>query len=642
MVSFHQLNSIRNSFFYHCNSSHSILYKLSNKIGNLTTAVILVVTILIIPNNPVHATLAVNTDNSSMHIEPENIQSERNSNNDWAKGRILVMPRAGLPAKAFANILKEHRGKAKRVGQSELYIVDLPEYTEEGVIARLKHHPHIKFAELDQIVQPSFTPNDPYYPNGWHLTKIGAPTAWNNSQGSNLTIAILDSGVDSSHPDLSSRIVPGWNFYDNNSNTTDVYGHGTKVAGVAAATSNNAIGVAGIAGQAKIMPIRVTNTSGTGYYSMMASGLTYAADRGIRIANMSFLGVTNSSSILSAAQYMKNKNGLVTAGTGNTGALGNYTATTSIISVGATDANDSRASWSSYGNYIDIAAPGAGIWTTTRGGGYGSVSGTSYSGPLTAGVIALMMGANPNMKNTDIEKLLFSTTKDLGTSGWDSHYGFGRVDAAAAVLAAKNAAVSLAAEIDTEAPTVSIIEPLSGATLSGIVPVDIQASDNTGVTRAELWVNNTSVAVDTSAPFAFSWDSTGALNGEANLVVRAYDAAGNAASSNMISVTVNNPTQPLIVDTEAPVVSIINPVTGNVSGTVTITANASDNNGASGITLSIYVDNALKATGTGSTLSTSWNTRSKSVTAGMHTVKVVAKDAAGNSSAKSVSVNVIK
>lgn len=178
--------------------------------------------------------------------------------------------------------------------------------------------------------------------------------------------------------------------------------------------------------------------------------------------------------------------------------------------------------------------------------------------------------------------------------------------------------------------------------VSGIVPVDIQASDNVGITRAELWINNTSVAVDAPGPFAFSWDSTGTTNGDVSLVVRAYDAAGNTTSSNPISVSVNNPTLPPIIDTEAPVVSIVNPVSGNVSGTVTITANASDNNGASGITLSIYVDEALKTTGTGSTLSTSWNTRSKNISAGMHTIKVVAKDAAGNSSAKSVSVNVTK
>lgn len=568
-------------------------------------------------------------------------RSKRNSE-ELARGRILVMPRAGLPAKALTHILKEHNGKAKKIGQSDLYIVDVPEYSEESVIAALNQHPHLKYAEPDYIFHANLTPNDPYFGSAWHLSKTGATAAWDISQGAGITIAILDTGIDSTHPDLAGKIVSGWNFYDNNSNTTDVNGHGTAVAGAAAASSNNGIGVSAMAGQAKIMPVRIASPEATAYGSTIAQGLTWAADRGVRVANISYANVPASSTIINAAQYMKNKGGLVIVAAGNSGKNEGFTPTTSMIPVSATNSTDTKTSWSSFGNYVALSAPGINIWTTYRNASYGTAWGTSLASPVVAGAVALMMSANTKLKSTEIENLLFSTAKDLGTAGRDPYYGYGRVNAAAAVLAAKNATVSLAAEIDTEAPTASIIEPLAGATVSGIVPVDIQASDNIGVTRAELWVNNTSVAVDTSEPFAFSWDSTGAPNGEANLVIRAYDAAGNSASSNMISVTVNNPTQPPIADTEAPVVSIINPVTGNVSGTVTITANASDNNGASGITLSIYVDDALKATGTGSTLSTSWNTRSKNVTAGMHTVKVVAKDAAGNSSAKSVSVSVIK
>jgi len=576
--------------------------------------------------------------NHADDILPENAHSKRGSTEEWIRGRIVVAPRAGLPAQVFANLLKEHNGKARKIGQSDLYIVDLPEYTEEGVIARLANHPHLKFAELDYIMHSSFTPNDPYYAQAWHLPKIGAPIAWDSSQGTGIVIAILDTGVDGSHPDLAARMVPGWNFYDNNSDTADVHGHGTIVAGAAAASSNNSLGVASVAAQSMIMPVRTASPSATVTGSAIASGLTWAVDNGARVANISYSGVPASSTAIYASEYMKNKGGLVVVAAGNGGKDEGYTPTSAMIPVSATDTKDVKTSFSSYGNYVAISAPGTGIWTTVRNASYGAYSGTSLSSPITAGTVALMMAVSSNIKNTDIENLLFSTAIDLGAVGRDPYYGYGRVNAAAAV----QAAIANVPSIDSETPVVSILDPLVGATVADLVPVDIDAIDNVGVTRTELWINNTSVAVDTAAPFAFTWDSKGVANGTANLVVRAFDAAGNMANSNAVSVTVNNPTLVVINDTEPPVVQIVNPVAGNVSGSVTITVNASDNSGAAGIGLSIYVDGALKATGTGSTLSVSWNTRSKNIKAGSHAIQAMARDAAGNTSTTSVTVNVVK
>jgi hypothetical protein len=558
----------------------------------------------------------------------------------WAKGRILVMPRAGLPEKELAKALGEHGGKGRKIGQSNLYIVDLPgNASEKAVAARLAHHPAFKFAEIDQEVEPAFIPNDPYYGSAWHLPKIGAPSAWDSSLGSGVTIAILDSGIDPNHPDLSLQLVPGWNFYENNSNTSDVYGHGTKVAGSAAAMANNAQGVAGVAAQAKIMPVRVSSSTGMGSWGAIAAGITYAADHGAKVANASFLGLTDSASVRYAAQYMKNKGGLVIVAAGNTGALQNYAATTSMIVAAATDGNDNRASWSSYGNYVSLAAPGAGIWTTTWGGGYGAVSGTSFSSPITAGVVALMMAAKPVLPNTQIESLLYSTAVDLGTAGRDPYYGYGRVDAARAVQAAA-AAVGAG---DTQAPAISITSPAGGSTVTGLVGVNVAASDNVGVTRVELRVNSTTVAVDTAAPFAFTWDSAGVPNGMVNLVAYAFDAAGNSKASTAVSVNVANGTTTVIKDTAAPQVKIVNPVAGNVSGNnVPISVNASDDSGASGITHMLYIDGTLKATGKGSTLGYNWNIRNGNVAAGAHTVQVVAKDEAGNSASSSVTVTVVK
>lgn len=569
---------------------------------------------------------------------PDQSRVNRKNLGTFARGRILISPREGLPIRAFANILEEHNGQARKIGQSNLYIVDLPEYTEEDVVARLAHHPHLKFAELDHITHQAFTPNDPLYTSQWHLPKINAPIAWDTTQGSNVTIAILDSGANGSHPDLAGQLVPGWNLWDNNSDTTDLTGHGTYVTGTAAASSNNATGIAAVADQAKIMPIRVTPPdSGGTYYSTLAQGLIYAADHGARVANASFQNVSSSLSTQNAAQYMKDKNGLVTVSAGNTGVQEAYTPTTTMIPVSATDENDLLTSFSSYGDFVALAAPGTNIWTTDMNGNYSTVRGTSFSSPIAAGVIALMMASNPKLTNLDIEKLLYSTAVDLGNIGRDVYFGYGRIDAAAAV----KAAIAASPSIDSQAPTVSIVNPLSGATVSGLIPVDIQANDNVGVTRAELWVNNTTIAVDTSPPFAFTWDSSGAPNGTANLVAYVYDAAGNSGS-NMIGVNVSNSAPLPLVDSAPPTIAIINPVAGNVSGTVTISVNASDNNGSSNVTQSLYIDGALVATGTGSTLSFSWNSRSKKVKAGSHTIQAIAQDTAGNKSSTSVSVNVIK
>jgi len=192
--------------------------------------------------------------------------------------------------------------------------------------------------------------------------------------------------------------------------------------------------------------------------------------------------------------------------------------------------------------------------------------------------------------------------------------------------------------VDTQAPLVAITSPSAGATVAGIATVNLAASDNVGVTRVELQVNGTTVAIDTSAPFGFSWDTTGAPNGMASLVVHAFDAAGNSASSAPVLVNVVNEKVVPIADTTSPVVAIINPVAGTVKGNVTVSVNATDNSGAAGISHALYIDGVRKATGTGATLSYNWNTRKVAV--GTHTIQAVANDAAGNVSSVSVKVEV--
>jgi subtilisin family serine protease len=426
-------------------------------------------------------------------------------------------------------------------------------------------------------------------------------------------------------------MVAGWNFYDNNADTSDVFGHGTMVAGTAAATMANGAGVAGIAGRARIMPIRITDSAGSGYFSAAASGLTFAADNGARVANMSFSGMQRSSAVISAAQYFRSKGGVVTVSAGNTGTeVTDIAASDAMLAVSATDGADNKTSWSSWGTYVDVSAPGAGIYTTVRGGSYSAVNGTSFAAPLTAGVVALIMAAKPALTGAQVESLLLSTAVDLGATGKDTLFGTGRVDAHAAVLAAVN---RVAPAPDTEPPAIAISRPLGSTTVAGQTAVDVTATDNVAVTQVELWVNGARVAVDTAAPFAFSWDTTRSANGMVSLVAVARDAAGNAASSSATSVNVAN----AAADTVAPTVAISNPVNGSrVSGNVSIQVEAADASGSAGLTQTLFINNKQVAKTTGATLHYSWNTRK--VAPGSHVIEAVARDASGNQTSASVQV----
>ncbi|HNW77978.1 MAG TPA: S8 family serine peptidase, partial [Candidatus Competibacteraceae bacterium] len=254
-----------------------------------------------------------------------------------AEGRILVGTQAGLSDNELDKILKPHGGKAiGHIRQINLHVVQVPPQAEEAVARALTKNPHVKFAEPDMLVEAEQIPDDPNYASAWHLPKIQAPTAWDNSQGSGVIIAILDTGVDASHPDLAGNLVAGWNPVSGNTDTSDVYGHGTKVAGSAAAMANNGVGVVGVAGSARIMPIRITNDpTGYAYWSNIANGLTWAADHGAQVANISY-EATSSSSIASAAQYLRSKGGVTVVAAGNSSTDPGYSDSPYMISVSAT------------------------------------------------------------------------------------------------------------------------------------------------------------------------------------------------------------------------------------------------------------------------------------------------------------------
>ncbi|HAJ91106.1 MAG TPA: peptidase S8 [Gammaproteobacteria bacterium] len=550
---------------------------------------------------------------------------------EWVDGELIVKPLAGLSDARFEKILSQSKGQSvKHLKQINAHVIKVAPQALDAVMRALSSNPHIDYVEKNPLVPPSaFTPNDPGYPEQWHLSKIQASVAWGVSTGNGVTIAVLDSGVEDSHPDLAGSMVPGWNVVSNNSNTSPIGLHGTAVAGAVAATGNNGIGVASIAWRARIMPVRISNRSdGWADGGDMADGILWAADHGARVVNISYdIGVA-SSVINDAAQYLRNKGGLLVMSAGNNNTNNGSSENPYIINVAATTDTDARASFSNYGNYIDVSAPGEHVVTTWENGGYGWGDGTSFSSPLAAGVIALIKAANPNLSVNEVETILKNSADDLGASGWDRYFGHGRVNAAVAVQMATQASPS-----DTQAPKVIITSPAYSSTVNGTVLVDVVASDDTGVTRVTLYANGRSVGSDSTAPYRFSWDSSLVADGNATLTAYAYDAAGNTGIASGVTVNVEN--QPDVSDTSAPTVRITNPVNGStVGGTVSIYASASDNIGVT--QLSVYIDNRLKCSSAGTpSLGCSWNTRKLS---GTHTITAVAKDAAGNSRQATVSV----
>lgn len=543
----------------------------------------------------------------------------------WAKGRLLVAPRPGLSAAEFDKAMKSQNAKSKAyIKQLNVHVVDLPAGADEVATMReLRKNRKLKYVELDMAVAPAATVTDPNYGSSWALPKIQAPTAWDSANGSGVIIAILDTGIDSAHPDLSPNLVPGWNVYDNNSNTADVHGHGTWVSGVAAMAANNARGSAGVAWGAKIMPVRIADANAYAYWSTVAQGIYWAADHGAKVVNVSYNGVSGSSAVQSAAQYLRSKGGVVVVAAGNSGGLESIAANDSLLTVAATDQNDARASFSSYGAYVDLAAPGVSVYTTTVGGGYANASGTSFSSPVVAASAALMLSANNKLAPTDVDRILKTTALDLGTSGYDQYYGSGRVNAAAAVLAAKQTVVA-----DTQAPTVSITSP-TGGRVSGVVPVDVNYSDNVGVTRADFYVNGQLVASDSLAPFAFAWDTAGKADGSYTLSVQAYDAAGNRGTSPSVAVTLGN-------DSTAPAIGSFSLTDGmTISPTrQAIKVSATDNQGVAKI--SLMIDGKEVAVAYGGSLSYTWNTRK--LAKGAHSVTVRITDVSGNVTSKTVTV----
>jgi subtilisin family serine protease len=313
--------------------------------------------------------------------------------------------------------------------------------SEEDLAARILQTGAVKFAEPNYLIDPAILPNEWYSGYSWHHATMNSPGAWDVTTGqSSVIVAVCDSGIQSSHPDLQQNLaLPGYNSADGSSHSEPVGGlkggHGTMVAGCIGAVGNNGIGVAGVSWKVKILPIRITNDAVDAKASgaTVAGGIRWAADHGARVINVSY-DAGSLAVVDAAAQYARSKGALVFISAGNIGVdVSEWPNYSSFLLVGATDWTDARASFSNYGSAVDLVAPGVQIRTTLAGSSYGEVDGTSFSSPLAAGVAALIFGIRPSYTPFDVESILLSTCVDLGAAGDDAVFGRGRVNAGAAL-----------------------------------------------------------------------------------------------------------------------------------------------------------------------------------------------------------------
>ncbi len=389
-----------------------------------------------------------------------------------AKGNDVSDDHAATVAFNGAEIIVKIKGS-----DEPFRVVSLPNgITTSQALKAFKDNPNVVYAEPNYTAYAFLVPNDPYFPLQWHLDNptyggVHAKTAWDTASGAGVTVAVVDTGVAFENytnltsrkkyyqaPDLASTcFVPGYDYVEKDTHPNDDNSHGTHVAGTIAQSTNNGVGVAGVAFGSCIMPVKVLDRNGSGTYANVALGIRFAADNGAKVINLSLGGSASSQTLLDAVAYAASKGVVVVAAAGNNGtSTVSYPAAYDdyVIAVGATRYDETRAPYSNYGVSLDLVAPGGDLSVDQNGDGYGDgvlqntfnpnnkrtnqfgywfFQGTSMAAPHVAGVAALVLSNGNATTPNDVRTALQSTAEDLGEPGVDTTYGWGLVDAAAAL-----------------------------------------------------------------------------------------------------------------------------------------------------------------------------------------------------------------
>ena len=378
----------------------------------------------------------------------------------------------------------------------------------EAAIEALQRNPNVTVIEPDVEVYAL----DAELDEAWGVKHIGAGTVHDSeNEGYGIKVAVLDTGIDYTHPDLDANYKGGWDFVNGDSDPMDDNGHGTHVAGTVAAEDDGS-GVVGVAPGASLYALKVLDETGSGYFSAVVAALEWCVESGVQITNNSYGSSQDPGELVKEAfdnAYAAGVLNVASAGnSGNPPGRGDnisYPAHwDSVIAVAATDQDDSRARWSSTGPSLELSAPGVAINSTLPGGGYGEKSGTSMASPHVAGTAALVWAADSSLTNEQVRVRLQDTADDLGALGWDSKYGYGLVDADEAA--------------DVEAP------PSTGDTMH-VASIDMTLKSTGPWVRAIATVTivDTADSLVDGATVSGSW--TGAVAGTDSAVT---DSAGQA------------------------------------------------------------------------------------------------------------------
>ena len=380
----------------------------------------------------------------------------------FVRGVVLAKPKPGVSASRLAATVA---GQLAPATLTRLGIVKLRVRAgaEVAFAEQLSRSGLVDFASPDYLRHLAVTPNDPLYDSQWALPKIEAPLAWQTTTGStNVTVAVIDTGYDLSHPDRPVNLIAGPTYVsapdpscppEGVNGPQDDQGHGTHVGGIVAAAFDDGIGVAGLAPGVTVLIVKAADCTGNLADSDVATAITYATDAGARVINMSFGGPTYSDVLNQGVQYAWSRGVVLVAAAGNQGSSAPFYPAwlPNVMAVSATDQNDAIAWFSNVGPDIAVAAPGVDVLSTYPGG-YQSLSGTSMAAPHVSAVAGLILSADGSFRNDQVVAAIERGAIGMGPGCPNQTYGYGRLDAAAALGQAQLMDATRSASVEQSLP----------------------------------------------------------------------------------------------------------------------------------------------------------------------------------------------